>query len=284
MTEGGTNAALGPAMDGGEPADLERRFAALRRLWGDAGYHRVRAARIAVVGIGGVGSWAVEALARCGVAELVLFDLDHVAESNINRQIQALGRTLGAAKIEAMAERIRDIHPGCRLTLVDDFVTAENWPALLSRPIDVLIDACDQGRAKLAMARWALAQRQPCVVVGAAGGKSQAHAVEIGDLADVTHDPMLARLRQQLRRDRREATAEGGDGRAQARKKPAALRFGLDCVFSREAVLRPEGPCDIDGSLNCAGYGSSVMVTASFGMAAAARALERVRERPAPKA
>lgn len=272
MTEGGTNAALGPAMDGGEPADLERRFAALRRLWGDAGYHRVRAARIAVVGIGGVGSWAVEALARCGVAELVLFDLDHVAESNINRQIQALGRTLGAAKIEAMAERIRDIHPGCRLTLVDDFVTADNWPALLSRPIDVLIDACDQGRAKLAMARWALAQRQPCVVVGAAGGKSQAHAVEVADLAEVTHDPMLARLRQQLRRDRREREAP-----ATTRKKPAAARFGLDCVFSREPVLRPEGACDIDGSLNCAGYGSSVMVTASFGMAAAARALEWVR-------
>lgn len=279
MTGGGTNAPLASGLDAGEPtADLERRFGALRRLWGEAGYQRVRAARIAVVGIGGVGSWAAEALARCGVAELLLVDLDHVAESNINRQIQALGRTLGAAKIEAMAERILDIHPGCRLTLVDDFVTPENWPALLSRPIDVLIDACDQGRAKLAMARWALAQRQPCVVVGAAGGKSQAHAVDIADLTEVTHDPMLARLRQQLRRDRREAEAD-----LATRKKGAALRFGLDCVFSREPVLRPEGPCDVDGSLNCAGYGSSVMVTASFGMAAAARALERVRERCEPQ-
>ena len=255
-----------------ETADLERRFGGLRRLWGDVGYQRVRAARIAVVGIGGVGSWAVEALARCGVAELVLFDLDHVAESNINRQIQAVGRTLGAAKIEAMAERVRDIHPGCQLTLVDDFVTTENWPALLSRPVDVLIDACDQGRAKLAMARWALAHRQPCVVVGAAGGKSQAHALEVADLADVTHDPMLARLRQQLRRDRRESSGADSAG-----KKSNALRFGLDCVFSREPVLRPEGQCEVDGSLNCAGYGSSVMVTASFGMAAAARALEQVR-------
>lgn len=270
-----TGGDIDSATDDKGAAELERRFGGLRRLWGEAGYRRVRAARVAVVGIGGVGSWAAEALARCGVAELVLFDLDHVAESNINRQIQALGRTLGAAKIEAMAERIRDIHPGCRLTLVDDFVTPENWPALLSRPVDVLIDACDQGRAKLAMARWALAQRQPCVVVGAAGGKSRADAVEIADLEGVTHDPMLARLRQQLRRDQREAEAAVP---TTTRKRSGAGRFGLDCVFSREPVQRPEGQCDVDGSLNCAGYGSSVMVTASFGMAAAARALEWVRE------
>jgi tRNA A37 threonylcarbamoyladenosine dehydratase len=280
MTGGETNAPLDPASDplsdAAEPADLERRFGALRRLWGDSGYRRVRAARVAVVGIGGVGSWAAEALARCGVAELLLFDLDHVAESNINRQIQALGRTLGAAKIEAMAERIRDIHPGCQLTLVDDFVSPDNWPALLPRPVDVLIDACDQGRAKLAMARWALALGQPCVVVGAAGGKSRAHAVEIADLAEVTHDPMLARLRQQLRRDRREAAAP-------TRNKAGAARFGLDCVFSREPVLRPDGQCEVEGSLNCAGYGSNVMVTASFGMAAAARALERVRASAEPR-
>jgi tRNA A37 threonylcarbamoyladenosine dehydratase len=254
--------------------DAERRFGGLRRLWGAEAYARVRAARIGVVGIGGVGSWAVEALARCGVAELVLFDLDHVAESNINRQIQALGSTLGAAKVEAMAARVRDIHPGCRLSLVDDFVDADNWPALLPAPVDVLIDACDQGRAKQAMARWALCERQAVVVVGAAGGKSQAHAVEVADLAEVSHDPMLARLRQQLRRDQRDGLLPP----PVAGRKGQPVPFGLSCVFSRESVHRPEEGCAVDGSLNCAGYGSSVMVTASFGMAAAAQALAMVRD------
>ena len=112
--------------------DLERRFGALRRLHGEAGYRRLRAARIAVVGLGGVGSWAAEALARSGVAGLVLIDLDHVAESKINRQVQALGRTLGQAKAEALRERIADIHPGCRVDVVDAFVEPSNWPALLA--------------------------------------------------------------------------------------------------------------------------------------------------------
>ncbi|MDE1948984.1 MAG: ThiF family adenylyltransferase, partial [Burkholderiales bacterium] len=116
---------------GVEPADLERRFGALARLYGEAGYARLRAARFAVVGLGGVGSWSVEALARCGVARLVLIDFDQVAESNLNRQVQALGRTVGQAKGEALRERIADIHPGCEVVPVDEFVSPENWPALL---------------------------------------------------------------------------------------------------------------------------------------------------------
>ncbi|HRD98189.1 MAG TPA: ThiF family adenylyltransferase, partial [Rubrivivax sp.] len=111
-------------------ADLDRRFGGLRRLYGDAAYERLRAARIAVVGLGGVGSWTVEALARCGVAQLVLFDLDHVAESNINRQVQALEHTLGQAKVVALRERIAAIHPGCDVRGVEDFVGVANWPAL----------------------------------------------------------------------------------------------------------------------------------------------------------
>lgn len=262
-------------LDGAASVDAERRFGGLRRLWGQVAYERVRAARIGVVGIGGVGSWAVEALARCGVAELVLFDLDHVAESNINRQVQALGSTLGAAKVEAMAARVRDIHPGCHLTLVDEFVDEDNWPALLPEPVDVLIDACDQARAKQAMARWALQSGQALVIVGAAGGKSQAAGVELADLAEVSHDPMLARLRQQLRRDQR----EGRLPLPRSQRKGQTPAFGLNCVFSREPVQRPDQSCAVEGSLNCAGYGSSVMVTASFGMAAAAQALSMVRER-----
>ena len=155
--------------------DLERRFGGLRRLYGDAGYARLRAARVAVVGLGGVGSWAAEALARSGVAELTLIDLDHVAESNINRQVQALGATLGQAKAQALAARVADIHPGCVVHAVEEFAGPDNWPALLPRPIDALIDACDQVRAKQALAAWALRERVAFVCVGAAGGKQLAH-------------------------------------------------------------------------------------------------------------
>jgi len=132
-------------------ADLERRFGGLRRLYGDAAYLRIRAARIAVVGVGGVGSWTAEALARSGVAALTLIDLDHVAESNVNRQVQALGSTLGMAKVEALRGRIADIHPGCVVHAVEEFADPANWPGLLPEAVDAVVDACDQGRAKAAI-------------------------------------------------------------------------------------------------------------------------------------
>lgn len=241
-------------------ADLERRFGGLRRLYGEADYRRLRGLSLAVVGVGGVGSWCVEALARSGVAALTLIDLDHVAESNINRQVQALGSTLGQAKVQALRERIAQIHPGCEVTLVEDFVEPATWPALLPSAVDGVVDACDQTRAKEAMAAWALSTRTPFVCVGAAGGKRQPQAVEVADLADATHDPLLASLRQRLRRDH-------GAARQGA--------IGIRAVYSRESVMRPSESCEVDGSLNCHGYGSSVMVTASFGMAAAAALVEQ---------
>ena len=270
--------------------DLERRFGGLRRLYGDAGYARMRSARMVVVGVGGVGSWAAEALARSGVAALTLVDLDHVSESNVNRQVQAVGRTLGQAKVIALAERIADIHPGCEVRCIEEFVDETNWPSLLGdRPVHAVIDACDNVRAKAAMAAWSRATGTPLVVVGAAGGKRAAERVEVGDLEQVTHDPMLAALRQRLRKFH--------DG-------PRAGAFGIACVFSREPVAAPsvadacaadgagEGTAVadsiVDGSLNCHGYGSSVAVTATFGMVAAGRALEFValaggqEARPAP--
>jgi tRNA A37 threonylcarbamoyladenosine dehydratase len=239
--------------------DLERRFGGLRRLYGDAVYDRLRGLRIAVVGLGGVGSWAAEALARSGVAALTLIDLDHVAESNINRQVQALGATIGQAKALALRERIADIHPGCAVDAVEEFAGAENWPALLGGPVDVVIDACDQLRAKAVIAAWALHGGTPLVIVGAAGGKRRPHAVEVADLADVTHDPLLASLRQRLRQRN-----------AAQRKGP----IGLACIFSREPVVAPTDSCEVEGNLSCHGYGSSVMVTATFGLVAAAHALE----------
>ncbi len=240
--------------------DLERRFGGLRRLYGDAGYARVRAASIAVVGLGGVGSWAVEALARSGVAQLVLIDLDHVAESNINRQVQALDSTLGMAKAEALKQRIAEIHPGCVVHAVEAFAGADNWPALLPTAVQGVIDACDQSHAKLALAAWASRSGTPFVTVGAAGGKREAQRVEVADLADTTHDPLLASLRQRLRR-------QGA---------PRQGRIGVRCVFSRESVAAPQdAACASDGSLNCHGYGSSVTVTATFGLVAAGELLQQ---------
>lgn len=241
--------------------DLERRFGGLRRLYGEVGYARIRAARIAIVGVGGVGSWCAEALARSGVASLTLIDLDHVSESNINRQVQALGATLGQAKVQALRERIADIHPACEVITVEEFVDEGNWPALLPQSVDVVVDACDQVRAKATLAAWALAGGHALVVAGAAGGKRRPQEVQVDDLGLVTHDPLLASLRQRLRKQH--GAARSG-------------KMGLRCVFSREAVSPPDASCEVegDGTLNCHGYGSSVGVTATFGMVAASLALE----------
>lgn len=255
-------------MSAGDDADLARRFGGLERLYGVPGAAAIRRAHVMVVGIGGVGSWAVEALARSGVGRLTLVDLDHVAESNINRQIHALSATVGQAKVQAMRERIAQIHPGCAVQAIEEFVAPDNWASLLPPDVDAVIDACDQLAAKTAMAVWARAQRHgPLFIsVGAAGGKRLAHRVEIDDLALVTHDPLLAQLRQRLRKHHG-APREG-------------KRIGVACVFSREAVAPPDPSCAVegDGTLNCHGYGSVVSVTATFGQCAAGWVLDKLAQ------
>lgn len=252
-----------PAQDAGD-AELERRFGGLARLYGVDGAARIRCAHVVVVGVGGVGSWTAEALARSGVARLTLVDMDHVAESNINRQIHALSNTVGQAKIEAMRQRIALIHPGCRVDAIDDFVSPENCDALLPPGCDAVIDACDDAKAKTAIAAWAMARRGlPFITVGAAGGKRLAHLVDVDDLSRTTHDPLLAQLRYRLRKQH---------GAAREGKK-----IGVVCVFSREAVAPPHPTCEVaegDGSLNCHGYGSVVAVTATFGQCAAGWVLD----------
>jgi tRNA A37 threonylcarbamoyladenosine dehydratase len=277
------------------PADLERRFGGLARLYGAAGAQKIRAAHVVVVGVGGVGSWAAEALARSGVARLTLIDLDHIAESNINRQIHALDTTLGQAKVQAMRERISHINPGCEVHCVEQFVDAGNWPAIAELDANggntvSVIDACDQVRAKTAMAAWAIKNKINFISVGAAGGKRHAHKVDVEDLSLVTHDPLLAQLRYRLRKEQ-----------GAARKG----KIGIACVFSREAVMQPaalapvenglstedteQDACGLqndastdaqsDGSLNCHGYGSVVSVTSTFGLCAAGWVLDKIAER-----
>ena len=256
-------------------ADEDRRFGGLARLYGAQGAARIRAAHVVVIGLGGVGSWTAEALARSGVAQLTLVDLDHISESNINRQIHALTPTLGQARVQAMRERIALIHPGCVVRCVEEFVDARNWPDIAwPESVDceqprVLIDACDQVQAKTTMAAWALQNGVHFITIGAAGGKRHAHRVDIADLAEVTHDPLLAQLRYRLRKHH-----------SAARQK----RMGVACVFSRESVMQPSAVCETDvddsalkvSSLNCHGYGSVVSVTSTFGVCAAGWALDQV--------
>ena len=243
------------------------RFGGVARLYGQDAARTLAQAHVAVVGIGGVGSWAAEGLARSGVGQITLIDLDHVAESNINRQIHACDATLGQAKVLAMQERIAGFHPNCRVHAVTAFVQADNWPALLPAPVDAVIDACDQMAAKTAMAAWARQGRQPFITVGAAGGKQSPWLVEVDDLARATHDPLLAQLRQRLRKFH----AAPRDG------KP----LGLACVFSREAIRRAtdSDACVSNDSPHCRhGYGSSVAVTATFGLCAAGWVLQRLAQ------
>jgi tRNA A37 threonylcarbamoyladenosine dehydratase len=255
---------------------IDRRFGGLDRLYGVSGAARIRAAHVVVVGVGGVGSWTVEALARSGVGRLTLIDLDNVSESNINRQIHALDTTVGMAKVEAMRQRIAHINPDCVVTCIEDFVEPNNWPRILNgAEVDAVIDACDQVKAKTAMAAWAFKQRVLFITVGAAGGKRLAHKVDIDDLSNTSHDPLLAKLRYNLRREH---------GAAREGKK-----IGIACVFSREAVAPPDASCSIsnngqgDGSLNCSGYGSVVSVTATFGQCAAGWVFDQISSRPLPK-
>ena len=245
-----------------DESDAQRRFSGLDRLYGSGPAQAVRNAHVVVVGVGGVGSWAAEALARSGVGRITLIDMDHVSESNINRQIHALTPTLGMAKIEAMAQRIALIHPGCKVVGVDAFVDGDNWLQLLPMDADAVIDACDQVIAKTAMAQWARTTRCHFVTVGAAGGKRQAHCVTLGDLSACKYDPLLAQVRYRLRKFHG-APKEG-------------KKMGVMCVSSPESVVRPEAASQGDNTLNCHGYGSLVTVTATFGLCAAGYVMDQL--------
>ncbi len=248
--------------------DLARRFGGLDRLKGD-GHARFLNSHVhaMVVGVGGVGSWAVEALARSGVGQITLVDMDHVAESNINRQIQADDSTLGQAKIQALANRIHSYFPGCRVNLVDAFLEAENARELINRfkasdsAFKVLLDCCDNVRAKVAMVVEASRQGLPLVLSGSAGGKTQPWMIQPADLRDTTNDPLLAKVRYQLRK-------------AHGYTKDPKRKLGVPVFYSLEQVKKSE-VCEPSAGLNCAGYGSVVTVTATMGMHMAAWALEQ---------
>ncbi len=249
-------------------ADLGRRFGGIARLYGDAALARFSASHACVVGVGGVGSWTVEALARTGVGRLTLIDLDMFAESNVNRQLHALGDEFGKAKVHAMAERIRAINPSCAVTQIEDFVTPENLEAMLGGGFDVVVDAIDQVRTKVAMIAWCHARRIPIVVAGGAGGQIDPTRIRIDDLARTTQDPLLSKVRAQLRK-------------LHGFPRDAKKKFGVSAVYSTEPLRYPDTACDVPSGptgLNCAGFGSGMCVTATFGLFAASIALQMLME------
>ncbi len=248
--------------------DRERRFGGVARLYGEAGAKQLAAAHVCVVGIGGVGSWAVEALARSGIGALTLIDLDMVAESNTNRQVHALGDDYGKAKVDVMATRILAIHPACQVAAIEDFVTVDNVTTMLGSHFDHVIDAIDQVRTKAAMIAHCQRMRIPIVTAGAAGGKLEPTRIAICDLARTEQDPLLAKVRSQLRR-------EYGFTRRPRDK------FGVAAIYSDEPLRPPAAGAscattDRPTGLGCTGFGSSICVTASFGLAAASHVIRAI--------
>lgn len=255
-----------------EDVDFARRFGGIGRLYGEPALERFRAAHVCVIGVGGVGSWVVEALARSAIGHLTLIDLDNVAESNINRQIQALSSTIGMPKIEALRQRIAEINPFCQVTLVEDFIDLENIETLVANQgFDYVVDAIDSVKPKAALIAWCSANKMPLVVVGGAGGQTDPTKVEIRDLARTEQEPLLKKVRKLLR-------AQYGFSRGEKQK------YHIDAVFSMEPLRYPEtgDACEIDDNgitgLNCAGFGSCMVVTATFGMVTAGQVLRRLAE------
>lgn len=249
------------------------RFAGVARLYGVDGLQRLRAAHVAIVGIGGVGSWAAEAMARSGVGEISLFDLDDVCVSNTNRQLHALEGNIGRAKVEATAERLRAINPDCIVHAVADYVTRDTMAEYITEQIDCVIDCIDSVMSKAALISWCKRRKITVISTGGAGGQIDPTQVQVADLNKTVNDPLASRVRSTLRRDYNFS-------------RNVSRNYGVPCVFSTEQLRYPKG----DGSvclqksfvgegvrLDCSGgFGAVMMVTATFGMVAASKAVEKL--------
>ncbi|WP_048307713.1 tRNA cyclic N6-threonylcarbamoyladenosine(37) synthase TcdA [Halomonas sp. PR-M31] len=253
--------------------DYDLRFGGIRRLYGARAAERFRRSHVVVVGVGGVGSWAVEALARAGIGKLTLIDLDDVCVSNINRQLHALEGTIGRPKVDVLAERCRAINPAIEVVADTAFVTPKNLPERIPEDTDHLIDAIDSVVAKTALIAWCKRRKIRLTVTGAAGGQTDPTRIQVADLTRTEHDPLLAKVRSRLRRD-------FGFSRNPKR------RFGVECVYSDEQLIYPRSDGEVclqkpgNGEvtrLDCAsGFGAATFVTGSFGFVAASRALARL--------
>lgn len=250
----------------------EQRFGGTRRLYGNAALEAFRDAHICVIGIGGVGSWVAEALARSGVGEVTLIDQDDVCETNINRQIHALDGTIGQSKIAVMAERMRLINPEILVHEVSEFISRDNVAELLDERFNYVVDAIDSVKDKAAIIGFCRRNKIPVVTVGGAGGQLDPTGITVADLSKTFNDPLAAKVRSFLRRHY---------GFSKSGKK-----FYVECVFSTEQLRypQPDGTVcqqktlhDGDTRLDCdGGFGAATVVTSVFGMVAASRVLNRI--------
>lgn len=257
------------------------RFGGIQRLYGVAPAERLRNSHVCVVGIGGVGSWAAEAIARSGVERLTLIDLDDICVTNTNRQIQALKHTVGQMKTDVMAERITAINPGCDVQVIEDFLTAETLDQYLSSQFDVVIDCIDSVKSKAAIINACKRRKIALITVGGAGGQIDPTRIQVADLARASNDPLLAKVKSTLRRD---------FGFPKGEKS----KFGVECIYSTETLKYPQQDGTVCATknkvveagamkLDCnSGFGASVMVTGAFGFFAAARAVNKILSKNQP--
>jgi len=260
-------------MQTGYELDFERRFGGIARTYGEAALQKFSQAHVCVIGVGGVGSWAVEALARSAIGKLTLIDLDNVTESNINRQLPALSSTIGMPKIEVLKTRILDINPSCQVQLIEDFVELATIPQFITPAMDYVIDCIDNFRVKAALIAYCKRHKIRVITLGGAGGQRDPSQIRLGDLARSQQDPLLAKVRKQLRQE-------------YIFSRNPKRRFEVTCVWSEEQMQFPnatggmcsERPTDTAGTgLSCAGgLGSVMTVTASFALFAVSHVLGKL--------
>lgn len=249
----------------------EDRFNGVARLYGDHALQAFRHAHVAVIGVGGVGSWSVEVLARSGIGELTLYDLDDVCVSNTNRQLHTLGSTIGQFKVDVLAERCRDINPEIIVHTRQAFVTVDNLADQGLDKLSFVIDAIDSVKVKVALIHYCRRHKIPFITTGGAGGQIDPTRVQLVDLAKTIQDPLAARVRSELRKQH--GYPKGGKS------------MGVPCVFSDEPLVYPQEDGTVCATknltggtrMNCAsGFGAAMGVTATFGMVAASAALKRL--------
>lgn len=246
--------------------NYEQRFGGIGRLYTPEGLAKLRQSHVCVIGIGGVGSWAVEALARTGIGKITMIDMDDICVTNINRQIHAMTGTVAQLKTEVMKGRVEKINPECIVEIIDDFITPENIPEYLNRGYDYVLDAIDSVRNKAALIAYCKRNKIKLITTGGAGGQTDPSQIQIADLSKTIQDPLASRVRSLLRKEY---------NFSQNPKR----KFGIDCVFSTQPLIFPkmgEG-CEVSATMNCAnGFGAVTMVTATFGFFAVSRVVDKL--------
>jgi tRNA A37 threonylcarbamoyladenosine dehydratase len=258
-------------------SEYEMRFGGIARLYGTAGAALIKKAHFCVIGIGGVGSWVAESLARTGIGAITLIDLDDICTTNINRQIHALSQTIGESKVDVMAERINQINPECAVNVIEDFVTFENLRELLTNDFDYVIDAIDSVKIKTAIIAHCKRNKLPIITIGGAGGQTDPSKIQLCDLSKTYQDPLLAKVKNQLRREFNFPKADA--------KNSSKRKFSVDAVFSTEQLVYPDTKGNVchakqtqDGAvrLDCStGFGAVTHVTASFAFFATAHSIKK---------